>query len=257
MLTHPLAPRLRQLKLSGMLLSLESRAAQAAEGQLSPTEFLALLLDDELERRSQTRFSRAMQESGIEANRTLAQFDFSAAPQLNRSLITELATAGFARRAENILLCGPTGTGKSHLAHALAFEALKQGLSVWVRPAHRLLADLNAARADGGYGRRFARLCTLDLLVIDDLGLRPLSAQASEDLYEIIRERYERRSLVITSNRALHEWPDIFSDGLLASAALDRLTHHSRTIVIEGQSYRQRDRRKEAATGTTTAVTLT
>jgi DNA replication protein DnaC len=247
MLSHPLSARLRQLKLSGMLLSLENRATQAAEGQLSPTEFLALLLDDELERRSQAKFSRALAESGIEPGKTLAQFDFQAAPQLNRTLILELGTGSFVARAENILLCGPTGTGKSHLAHALAFEALKQGHSVWVRPAHRLLADLNAARADGSYRRRFAKLCALDLLAIDDLGLRPLTVQASEDLYEIIQERYERRPLIMTSNRALREWPEIFSDSLLASAALDRLTHHCQTIVIEGQSYRQRGRRREGA----------
>lgn len=247
MLNHPLEARLRQLKLSGMLLSLENRAAQAAEGQLGPTEFLALLLDDELERRNQTKFSRAMQESGIEASKTLSQFDFAAAPQLNRTLILELANAGFVARGENLLLCGPTGTGKSHISHALAFEALKRGHSVWVRPAHRLLADLNAARADGTYRRRFAKLCSMDLLVIDDLGLRPLSAQASEDLYEIIHERYERRALIVTSNRALHEWPEIFSDSLLASAALDRLTHHCQTIVIQGQSFRQRGRRQEEA----------
>lgn len=247
MLNHPLLPKLRQLRLSGMLLTLDNRAAQATAAQLSPTEFLALLLDDELERRSQTRFSRALAESGIEEGKTLAQFDFSAVPQLNRTLIHELATAAFVARAENILLCGPTGTGKSHLAHALAFEALKQGYSVSLRPAHRLLADLHAARADGTYGRRFAKLCSVDVLVIDDLGLRPLSAQTSEDLYEIIQERYERRPLVLTSNRALHEWPELFSDRLLASAALDRLTHHCQTVIIEGQSYRQRARRKEDA----------
>ena len=247
MLNHPLLPKLRALRLSGMLLTLENRAAQASEAQLSPTEFLALLLDDELERRSQTRFGRALAESGIEEGKTLAQFDFAAVPQLNRTLIHELATAAFVGRAENLLVCGPTGTGKSHLAHALAFEALKQGHSVLVRPAHRLLGDLHAARADGSYGRRFGRLCAVDLLVLDDIGLRPLSVQASEDLYEIIQERYERRALVLTSNRALHEWPTMFADGLLASAALDRLTHHSQTIVIEGQSYRQRARRKEGA----------
>lgn len=247
MLSHPLLPKLRQLRLSGMLLTMEQRAEQAAAAQLSPIEFLALLLDDEVERRSQTRFSRQLAESGIEVGKTLSQFDFAAVPQLNRTLIYELATGAFVGRAENILLCGPTGTGKSHLAHALAYEALKQGHSVSVRPAHRLLADLHAARADGGYGRRFAKLCAVDVLVVDDLGLRPLGAQASEDLYEIIQERYERRPLILTSNRALHEWPELFADRLLASAALDRLTHHSRTIVIEGPSYRQRGRRQEAS----------
>jgi len=254
MLNHPLAARLRQLRLSGMLLSLENRAAQAAEDQLSPTEFLALLLDDELERRRQAKFSRALKESGIDATKTLAQFDFSAVPQLNRTLVLELANAGFVERAVNTLICGPTGTGKSHISQALSFEALKRGYSVWVRPAHRLLADLHAARADGTYRRRFAKLCSLDVLAIDDLGLRPLSAQASEDLYEIIHERYERRPLIVTSNRALHEWPEIFSDSLLASAALDRLTHHSQTIVIEGRSYRQRARRKEGAAAESTAT---
>jgi DNA replication protein DnaC len=127
MLTHPLLPKLRALKLSGMLLTLDTRATQAAQGNLSPTEFLALLLDDELERRAQHRLERRVSEAGVDPIKALAQFDFAAVPALNRSLVLELATCGFIARAENVLLCGPTGTGKSHLANALAVEALKRG----------------------------------------------------------------------------------------------------------------------------------
>lgn len=245
MLTHPLLPKLRQLKLSGMLNTLETRAAQATERQLTPTEFLALLLDDELERRNQQRLQRRLAQSGCHSQKTLVHFDFSAAPGVNRLLIQELATCAFVARHENVLLCGPTGVGKSHLANALALEALKRDYRVLSRSTHRLLAELNAARAQGTHHRAMVKVLSVDLLLLDDLGLQPLPAQGVQDLYEIISERYEQGSCIVTSNRAFEEWPDVFANDLLASAALDRLTHHAHTLVIRGQSYRQRDRRKE------------
>jgi DNA replication protein DnaC len=245
MLSHPLLPKLRQLKLSGMLLTLDTRAAQASERQFSPLEFLVLLLDDELERRSQQSLNRRLKLSGCDELKTLARFDFSATPGVSRAFIQDLASCAFINRHENLLLTGPSGVGKSHLANALAIEALKQERRVVSRGAQRLLTDLHAARAGGSYGRLLTKLLTVDLLVLDDFGLQPLTAPAAQDLYEIITERYERGSLIITSNRAFEEWPEVFGNDLLASAALDRLTHHCHTLIIRGQSYRQLSRRKE------------
>ena len=247
MMAHPLAPKLRQLRLSGILDTLDLRVAQTVEQHLAPLEFLALLLDDELERRSQRQQILLLSLSGCDPNKTLAHFDFSAAPGINRILIQDLASCLFIQRHENLLLCGPTGVGKSHLANAIAIEALKRHLRVVAKPIHRLVFDLQIARSNGAYPRLLARILSCDLLLLDDFGLQTISPQAAQDLYEIITQRYEKGSLIVTSNRAFEEWGEIFSNDLLASAALDRLTHHSHTLVIRGDSYRQRSRRKEIA----------
>ncbi len=244
-LVHPLLPKLKRLGLSGMLNTREVRAAKAARDHLSSGEFLAMLLDDELERREQGRLKLRLQEAGWEEGKTLSRFDFAAVPSLNRQVVLELGTCRFIERAENLLVCGPTGVGKSHLMLGLAYEAVRRGLRVIVRPIHQLLGELQASRADGTYARKLLKLATVDWLVLDDFGLRALSSQAVDDLYELIDRRYERRSLGITSNRALEEWGEVFGNGLLASAALDRLTHHVQVLTITGRSYRQLGRDKE------------
>jgi len=245
MMLHPLVPKLRQLKMSGMVQTLEVRASDAVQQNLSPVEFLALLLDDELERRSQQRLARRLAQSGCDDQKTFVRFDFAAAPGINRTFLQDLATCTFITRHENVLICGPTGVGKSHVANALAIEALKRDLHVLFRSTQRLLGDLHAARANGTHARLWALVLNVDLLVLDDFGLQALSPQAAQDLYDLISERYEHGSLVVTSNRAFEEWAAVFGNDLLASAALDRLTHHAHTLIIRGESYRQHSRRKE------------
>lgn len=245
-ITHPLLPKLRQLKLSGMLNTLELRAEQAMQQQLSPLEFFALLLDDELERREQNRMAYRLATSGCNPAKTLSQFDFSAATGVNRTFITDLATCAFIQRHENVLFCGPTGVGKTHLANALGIEALKRNFRVISKPTYRLLADLNSSRANGAYSRTLASILRCDLLILDDFGLQSLLPVSIQDLYEIICERYEVGSILVTSNRAFEEWAEVFDNDLLSSAALDRLTHHAHPLVIQGESYRQLSRRKEA-----------
>jgi DNA replication protein DnaC len=189
MLTHPLLPKLKELRLSGMLGSLEERAALAREQQLTPVEFLALLLEDELDRRHQRTQARRQKEAGFEYLKTLADFDFAAVPTLDKALVLEMATCAFIAAQENWLLCGPTGVGKSHLATAVGYEAIRRGMKVLSFATHRLLAELLAARADGTHHRLLTKLVAVELLIIDDFGLRPISAQGAEDLYELIARR--------------------------------------------------------------------
>jgi DNA replication protein DnaC len=243
-LKHQLASQLRQLRLSGVLETMEARNRQAIDGQWSYVEFLSRVLEDEVERRSQKQLSLRLRRGALNTTKTLEGFDFHFNPNLNRQQILDLATCEFVRQKRNLLVCGPTGVGKSHLAQALGQEAARQGLDVLFMNTQKMLQHLNGGRADGSWERRLATYLRPDLLILDDFGLKPLQAPGPEDLYDVINERYEKGSILVTSNRAPSEWPDLFLDPLLASAGLDRLLDRAEVIIIRGPSFRSQGRTK-------------
>lgn len=233
-----LIPLLKKLRLSGVLQSLELRTKQAAEDNLAHGEFLLRLVTDEVERRDARQLDRRVRRASFEHRKTLEDFDFHFNPQVPKAKVLDLATCAFVDRHDNALIIGPTGVGKSHIAQAIGHRACRAGHTVLYVPAHDMLKQLRAARADDSYDRQMVRFTVPDLLLVDDLGLRPLMGDEPLDLYEVIRQRYEHSSTLVTSNRAIDELARLFGDALLASAAMDRLLHHSHVIVIEGDSYR-------------------
>jgi DNA replication protein DnaC len=236
--TDNLIPLLKKLRLSGVLQSLDLRTRQAADDNLSHGEFLFRLLSDEAERRDSKQLEVRLRRANFEGPRSLEDFDFHFNPKIPKSKIIDLATCAFVERKENVLLVGRTGVGKSHIAQALGQRACRAGYQATYVGANEMLTQLRAARADASLDRKMLRFTSPELLVIDDLGLRPLVSDEPIDLYEIIRKRYERASTIITSNRAVEEWPPLFGDLLLASAAMDRLLHHAHVIEMEGDTYR-------------------
>lgn len=233
-----LVPLLKKLRLSGILQSLELRIEQAAQDNLAPAEFLLRLFTDEVERRDARMLEQRIRAAHFEHSKTLEDLDFHFNPQLPRSRIIDLATAGFVVQRRNVLLLGPSGVGKSHIAQALGQRACRLGHKVLFLTVHDLLKQLRAARGDASHERKMLRFTGPALLILDDLGLRSLAPEEASDLYDLIRLRYERGSILITSNRALEELPSVFGDPLLASAAMDRLLDDAHVLVLEGDSYR-------------------
>lgn len=246
-LKHQLTPQLKHLRLSGILETLDARHRQAVEGKWSYVDFLERLLQDEVERRSQKQLQLRLRRATLDTTKTLETFDFTFNPSLNRQQLLALAVGDYIRQKRNVVLCGPTGVGKSHLAQALGQEACRRGFQVLFINAYKMLQHLHGGRADDTLERRLKTYLRPDLLILDDFGLKPLQTPAPTDLYDIINERYERGSILLTSNRPPAEWPGLFGDPLLAAAGIDRLCHQAEIIIIRGDSFRAKTRKPTSA----------
>jgi len=242
-----LTPTLKNLRLSGVLETLELRHQQAIKEKTTYVEFLQRLLEDEVERRNNKQLALRLRRSNLDPTKTLESFDFAFNSNINRQQVYDLAAGGWIDRAEGLWLLGPAGVGKSHLAQAFGHAAVRRGCDVLFVKTAVMLAHLNGGRADGSYERRLAGYLRPAVLILDDFGLKPMRPPGSEDLYEVIDGRYQKGSTVLTTNRAFAEWPELFDQPVLASAALDRLAHGATQLVIGGDSYRAKGARPAAA----------
>lgn len=237
--------RLRDLKLAGMVQSLEERNQYAIDHKLSYLEFMEILLEDEFNNRKENNYRKRFQKAKIPINKKLEDFDFSFQPSINRKEINDLATCHFIEKKENILFMGQPGTGKTHLATALGLKALLKGYKVVFARVSELLSALQAGRADNTYRSKINQLFLADLLILDELGFKMMDQKMVEDLFEVVSKKYETGSIIITSNKTFQEWNRIFNDSVLATAILDRLIHHSHLIVIKWESFRIKSKKKD------------
>jgi DNA replication protein DnaC len=233
---------LRQLRVSGMAATLESRIIQSQGEGWPPIDLLSALVQDELTRRQDRLLEKREKRAEFrDAGKTLSNFDFDFNKKMDRRLVFELAAGHFIARNEDALFLGPPGTGKSHLAQAIGRAAIQQGHKVIYREAHVLLEELAEATLDGTRKERFADLAAVPLLVIDDLGMRKLPATAAEDLLELIMRRYERASTLMTSNRPVEDWGKLLGDAAAVTAMLDRLLHHAHVLKCGPRSWRNKE----------------
>jgi len=229
------------LKMPRALEALDQIVRRLEHGEISALEAIDTLLSEELTLRENSRIKIALRMGRLTTIKTLAGFDFSFQPSLDRDRILTLAQLGFIARCEVIHLLGPPGTGKSHLATALGVEAVKAGRSVYFCTLAELIATLARAEREGRLQERIRFYCRPALLVVDEIGYLPVVQGGGNLFFQLVNARYERGAMILTSNRGFAEWGEVFGDPVVATALLDRLLHHAVVVQIEGSSYRLRE----------------
>jgi len=240
--TTEIEKKLRIFRLSGMVAALEVRCKQATEDNLGYTEFLGLLLEDETNKRADNKHARLYKGAHLPFEKGLEDFDFTFQPSLKKHEIMELSTLRFLDRKANILFLGQPGTGKTHLSIAIALKALDHGKTVLFTSVWDMINTLRQSRADYSYQKKIQTYLKPDLLILDELGYRSMAESTVEDFFEIVSRRYEKGSIIITTNRSINEWDKVFIDKTLTTAVVDRLLHHCSVIEIKGESYRFKKR---------------
>ncbi len=235
--THQLESALRSLSLSGMLDTLEARLAQAHAGELGHLEFLQLLCQDEIARREVAALQRRLRAARFEAATTIEDFDFSYNPKIPAAVIRDLATLRFVEAGESVVLHGPVGVGKSHVAQALGHAACRRGHSVVFTKTSRLLADLAGGHADRSWEARLRRWARPVVLILDDFAIRDFTLTQADDLYELVTERAGRPA-IFTANRQAADWYSLFPNPVVAESILDRIVNSAHHVHMDGRSYR-------------------
>ncbi|MBM4368709.1 MAG: IS21-like element helper ATPase IstB [Deltaproteobacteria bacterium] len=246
-LSRDLVRVLKTLKLGKVLPALPERLRQARERGMDPEDLLLLLLSDEVQRRDCNRLASRAQRAQLAPSMVFDEWDAGAKITYDRQLLDQLRLLQFLERHHHVLIMGPVGVGKTMLAHALGHEAIRRGHGVHCESAEKLFRRLRAARLDDTHAAELRRLATVDLLIVDDFGLRAMNALETADIYELVTARHQNASMVLTSNRDPSEWLGILADPLLAQALVDRFTNNAYDLVIEGESYRKNQKPRSQA----------
>jgi DNA replication protein DnaC len=240
---------LERMKMEHLLARLDGVCEQAAGGDADYKTFLAQALETEWRGRYQRGVEGRLKQARLPWIKTLDQFDFEYQPSIDRKQVRELAGLSFVERAQNVVLLGPPGVGKTHIAVALGIKAVEAGYSVLFLTLEALMGRLVRARHENRLERSLQQLTYPKLLILDELGYLPLSREEASLFFRLLVRRYERGSLIVTSNKGFTDWGEVFNDHVLATAILDRLLHHATTLNIKGESYRLKDKRKAGLLG--------